>query len=834
MAKTKKEFFVYEISLDNSLKQNVVNSKKEFKDYEFSTFMLISTNKLDIPKSIFSRKGHETFFSAEPKCKVNLTKEEFSSFYKMHELLVTNIGNIIETKLDLNIDFQQLNDVIAVPKFIRRKDKKKSENNEVILQKEVVKNTSIFELWTHKELLDYLVVDEYFHSFDNILQFIQKELKKNDLTCKKLRQIFLKFGKNYIDVKEVTDERFLNALKIAENISSKLENLFIKMSYSDSIYLIEYVDFLNDPKLTIEETPITSYFKQKITQNEEMKIDDNQPLLKCMFPDIKIQIKKWSKLGISSVHYHIQEYYNQFKEEPEKSPPILKVELFQLDRQLRRYVGVLLLPQFCQFTNFDLNVITWSKSVGHILIHIKEATEHYKLINQLETIIGVSFQNKLTIRQALTHSTFSNELQAVSTDNQTLEYLGDSLLEYFASHFVFENFTDATESILSKFRVLIVQNSNLQRVARALKLTDYVLCSNSQRNLLLPNSMKLSADLLESLIGAIFLDQNLNVAHEFTKKFLLFKPSKLVKTMSNKPHQSYEIPIEKEIEMNKADKSNILKLEKILGFEFKNKFIVLEALTHQSMKNSSNTFEEYKNTEKYPFDNERLEFLGDAIVKAVVGSYLYLNFPNTSEGSLTLMRQEIIGNSVSLLGAAKKLNIFQHMRCEYRSNKVAADCIEALIGAIYIDKGGLHTCKNDQREFDVYGDFIHKYLIEPRLDSVQNASNPDKNTLQECVQVTFEGILPVYTTKATENGKVLAFVKVLGIDIGFGVGKTKKESECMAAKNGIEYLRTIGILEQKKISMTRKEFILLSSNFKDSLAKFVDKSIILNAFDLKK
>jgi ribonuclease-3 len=157
-------------------------------------------------------------------------------------------------------------------------------------------------------------------------------------------------------------------------------------------------------------------------------------------------------------------------------------------------------------------------------------------------------------------------------------------------------------------------------------------------------------------------------------------------------------------------------VENKIGITFNNKYLLLQAMTHRSHNNNPDfVFED----EDFVYNYERIEFLGDSILKFVVGAYLYENFPQSSEGAMTVARHATVDNDVSLVTATEALDIFHYVKqClepdshslrkgspPYR--KFAADIFEALIGAIYLDQGGFFPV-TFPREYDVYGAFIHK------------------------------------------------------------------------------------------------------------------------------
>ena len=211
-------------------------------------------------------------------------------------------------------------------------------------------------------------------------------------------------------------------------------------------------------------------------------------------------------------------------------------------------------------------------------------------------------------------------------------------------------------------------------------------------------------------------------------------------------------------------------LESVLGIKFNNKALLTEALTHSSYGNEHNT----------PF-NERLEFLGDAVIELLMSQYLYLN-SETSEGKMTKKRAQSVCEE-ALVKYASKINLSDYILLghgEELSNgrqrpAIIADAFEALFGAIYLDQG----------YFVAYEMFLK--LVIPHLDMLDDIKDY-KSTLQEYVQ-SFKNTLnyELVNEEGPAHDKTYT-VKVLmdGIILGVGIGKTKKEAEQNAAKEALE------------------------------------------------
>ena len=222
------------------------------------------------------------------------------------------------------------------------------------------------------------------------------------------------------------------------------------------------------------------------------------------------------------------------------------------------------------------------------------------------------------------------------------------------------------------------------------------------------------------------------------------------------------------------------KFEKNIGYKFKEESLLKEALTHSSYAN------EHKNLNIK--DNERLEFLGDAILDLVVSDFLYKKHPDLPEGDLSKLRASIVCEAF-LIKAAKEINLgkFLHlgkgeeMTGGRERTSILADAFEAVIGAIYLD-GELGQAK----------DFINQFIIS-FMDSLTEGRRIEdyKTHLQEIIQRDGSQSLSyvVVSEEGPDHDKCFS-VNVMRNDLvlGTGKGKTKKEAEQQAAYVALDKL----------------------------------------------
>lgn len=222
----------------------------------------------------------------------------------------------------------------------------------------------------------------------------------------------------------------------------------------------------------------------------------------------------------------------------------------------------------------------------------------------------------------------------------------------------------------------------------------------------------------------------------------------------------------------------VAKLEKVLGIKFKDKNLILQSIVHRSYINEHKSF--------VVDHNERLEFLGDAVLEIVVTEHIYKNYPNP-EGELTNWRASLV-NSVSLADVAKKIKLGDYILLSKGEEKdkntkaresIMANAVEAVIGAIYLDQGTKAAEK-----------FIHKYMISKLDYIIENKLFQDpKSKFQEIAQEK-TGTTPHYKIMS-ESGpdhakhfKVAVFLNKEMIAIG--EGDSKQEAQVEAAHKGLD------------------------------------------------
>lgn len=131
------------------------------------------------------------------------------------------------------------------------------------------------------------------------------------------------------------------------------------------------------------------------------------------------------------------------------------------------------------------------------------------------------FENKELLTLAFTHRSYLNENLGFKVSNERLEFLGDAVLEFVVSHALYSIFQDKEEGYLTALRAKIVNTENLAVLARRLKIGDRVLLSKGEKASGGNNNSSILADTVEAIIGALYLDQGLNVVTDFISETLL-------------------------------------------------------------------------------------------------------------------------------------------------------------------------------------------------------------------------------------------------------------------------------------------------------------------------
>ena len=220
--------------------------------------------------------------------------------------------------------------------------------------------------------------------------------------------------------------------------------------------------------------------------------------------------------------------------------------------------------------------------------------------------------------------------------------------------------------------------------------------------------------------------------------------------------------------------TDIKKFQEVIGYHFHDEKLLRQALTHSSFANE-------KHLKKHS-DNERLEFLGDAVLEIISSEFLYKEYPDKPEGELTKLRASIVCEPTLAL-CTKDIALGEYLllgkgedQTGGRGRKsILSDALEAVIGAIYLD-GGFANAK----------EFIHRFVLN-NVEHMQLFYD-SKTILQEIVQAKGREDLSYVLLKESGPDHCKLFevcVMLGGEELGRGSGRTKKAAEQLAAYRGI-------------------------------------------------
>ena len=216
--------------------------------------------------------------------------------------------------------------------------------------------------------------------------------------------------------------------------------------------------------------------------------------------------------------------------------------------------------------------------------------------------------------------------------------------------------------------------------------------------------------------------------------------------------------------------TDIKKFQEVIGYHFHDEKLLRQALTHSSFANE-------KHLKKHS-DNERLEFLGDAVLEIISSEFLYKEYPDKPEGELTKLRASIVCEPTLAL-CTKDIALGEYLllgkgedQTGGRGRKsILSDALEAVIGAIYLD-GGFANAK----------EFIHRYVLDD-LEHMQLFYD-SKTILQEIVQANFKEVISYHLIgeEGPDHNKTFRVAVHIGEEeYGVGEGRTKKAAEQEAA-----------------------------------------------------
>jgi ribonuclease-3 len=214
-------------------------------------------------------------------------------------------------------------------------------------------------------------------------------------------------------------------------------------------------------------------------------------------------------------------------------------------------------------------------------------------------------------------------------------------------------------------------------------------------------------------------------------------------------------------------------LKNVLGIKPGNSLLYRTALSHRSVKETADE------------NNERLEYLGDAVLSAIVADYLFKRYPYKGEGFLTEMRSKMVNrqqlNDIALKMGLKKLTFYNKFDNSLKGSQIFGNTLEALVGAVYLDKGYSKTSSWVLKQIVIPHMFFYDLeLIDINLKNklIGWANKNGKILAFELVQEKMEGSRRLFTINAVLDGEMLSQ----------GKGYNKKDASQVAAQLAVEKL----------------------------------------------
>eukprot|EP01118_Nematostelium_gracile_P017027 TRINITY_DN7160_c0_g1_i1.p1 TRINITY_DN7160_c0_g1~~TRINITY_DN7160_c0_g1_i1.p1 ORF type:complete len:1059 (-),score=222.82 TRINITY_DN7160_c0_g1_i1:31-3207(-) len=377
------------------------------------------------------------------------------------------------------------------------------------------------------------------------------------------------------------------------------------------------------------------------------------------------------------------------------------------------------------------------------------------------------------------------ELFSHISHNERLEFLGDAVLEFICTSHLFLEFPNLKEGDLTLFRSGLVNNKFLAFNAHSMEMDSYLLYSESNELMKIgPERQHMLADCLEAVVGAIYIDQGLDQCRRFFAQCVFGSPEDkpfLERWLAPKLHPLQIKGGDRHLIPMSATLNRFTQLEQLTGITFDHIKLLIQAFTHPSVSNGLDLLD--------VGSNQRLEFLGDAVLQFITSRYLFIHFPEHQEGQLTLLRSALVNNKL-ISDLAIELGFEDFLRYlpsesllqEGRAHRgMLADSFEAYLAALYLDKG-----------MDVVEEFAQVVLFPRTSKAIKDREWLDPKTrLQQTVLAITKNrsFSPVYRV-ISESGPPHMRVFTVGAylmdeEIGKGCGYSRQSAEQDAAEKAL-------------------------------------------------
>lgn len=390
-------------------------------------------------------------------------------------------------------------------------------------------------------------------------------------------------------------------------------------------------------------------------------------------------------------------------------------KLFYAKKRAHSKEQVVLVPEFCEQKKLNVTqkqLYSFKFAIDTVFPAFAKHLVTTKFIEQFD--FDKSYLTSSLIPQALTPLAASKEF-----NNDRLEFLGDSILKLITTVHLYRKFPGKLEGYLDYQRMRLINNPALFQIAKSEKMEQFIHAARKDdiaKTIFLGTDCQVSfagkrlADIIEALIGGFFLERGMKGVSDLLSKlehlnmvdlswwkekdFHIQAQQKPGIRLQNRGESCQQfLPSQIASKQHQIDPSSAETIEEAIGYNFKNKNLLDEAITHPSAA-----------TEGYSY--QRLEFLGDAVLDFLVTFHIFCNYPNDSAGKMTLRRSNAVCNN-TLARLALKLGLVKDLRIlgkeirrlisnfedeskvdEFASApKELGDVYEAMVGAVFVDTG---------------------------------------------------------------------------------------------------------------------------------------------------
>ncbi|CAJ0581602.1 unnamed protein product, partial [Mesorhabditis spiculigera] len=388
-----------------------------------------------------------------------------------------------------------------------------------------------------------------------------------------------------------------------------------------------------------------------------------------------------------------------------------------------------------------------------------------------------------TLQQTMAREGSKRIEQSVMCQNERLEFLGDAVVEFMTTVHLYFCFPRLQEGGLATYRTALVQNRNLAQLAGRLHLDHWMLFAHGGDLCHEADMKHAMANAFEAFMAAVFLDGGVEHCDRIYAKVMFAQDPVILERWVNYPEHPLKVEhpeTDRHLIQTIPTLQKLAEFEEKSGFHFQHIRLLAKAFTRRNVPMNDLT----------RGHNQRLEFLGDSVLQLIVSDFLYKHFPSHQEGHLSLLRTCLVSNNaLSIvcddLGLVEFL-IEPQRRSQKNSSlktKDKADIVEALIGAVYVDRG-----------WD-YCRVICRVCFFPRLKYFirnDNWNDPKSRLQQACLALRCPGDapIPIYR-KISETGPTntrlyTVIVSFRDKRLAEGVGSTVQLAEMDAAEKALE------------------------------------------------